>query len=66
MKMEEIRAIARERGVKPGQRKKADLVRFIQEQEGNPTCFGSIAEEADCDRTDCLWRVDCLREGAQQ
>ena len=63
MNMEEIRAIARERGVKPGARKKADLVRLIQEQEGNLTCFGSAAGEADCDRSDCLWRPDCFREG---
>ena len=62
--MEEIRAVARERGLRPGQRKKADLVRLIQEQEGNPVCYGSAAGEADCDRTDCMWRTDCFREGA--
>lgn len=64
--MEEIRAIARERGLRPGQRKKADLVHLIQEQEGNPVCYGSAASEGECARTDCLWRPDCIREGASR
>ena len=58
MNMQEIRALARERGLKTGNIKKADLVRVIQRDEGNFDCFGRAA--GGCDQQQCLWRADCL------
>jgi hypothetical protein len=58
MHMQEIRAIARQNGIKPGRMTKAHLIRLIQRGEGNFDCFGSA--QADCDQAACLWRGDCL------
>lgn len=58
MLMQEIRTIARDRGVKPGKLNKANLIRTIQKEEGNFDCFGTAAMACDQDR--CLWRSDCL------
>ena len=38
--------------------KKEDLIRAIQEKEGNFPCFGSAMEH--CSQEDCCWREDCL------
>ena len=59
MKVEEIRTIARERGIKPGKLPKAQLVRRIQLSEGNFDCFAT-AREGVCDQLQCLWRRDCF------
>ena len=59
MVMQEIRDIARNRGIKPGKLSKIMLVRTIQENEGNTLCYAtSISRE--CEQHDCLWRNDCL------
>lgn len=58
MKLDEIREIARKRGVKAGKKKKADLIRAIQAAEGNPTCFESGTVDQ-CGQGACLWREDC-------
>jgi len=36
------------------------LIRSIQRSEGNLDCF--LKKEADCDRTDCAWRLYCMGE----
>lgn len=60
MTKKEILGIAAERGMRGVSRlRKADLVRAIQKDEGNYPCFGTA--HGQCDRTDCLWRGDCLR-----
>jgi hypothetical protein len=60
MNMQEIRAKAREQGVKARAGiKKADLIRTIQAAEGNPQCFGA-EWRFDCQQMDCCWRKDCL------
>jgi hypothetical protein len=59
MRIQEIRAIARERGLKPGVTSKAALIRAIQRDEGNFDCFGR-ADSNYCDQEACLWRTDCL------
>ena len=60
MHMNEIKHIARDRGVTPGRLKKVDLVRAIQKAEGNTSCFRT--DQADgCDQGQCLWREDCLK-----
>ena len=57
MKMEDIRAIARERGIKPGKMNKSTLIRTIQTREGNIACYKT---KTDCIQDDCCWRQDCL------
>jgi len=55
--MEEIRRIARGRGIEPGRMGKSELIRRIQFDEGYITCFGSAGSE--CRQRDCRWRRDC-------
>ncbi|MCG6885627.1 MAG: SAP domain-containing protein [Proteobacteria bacterium] len=59
MLMQDIRAIARQRGVKPGKLTKVSLVRTIQQSEGNFACFAT-AQYKECDQVGCLWRKDCF------
>lgn len=59
MTKREILKIAADRGMTGVSRlRKAELVRAIQEDEGNYPCFGTA--EGYCDRKDCIWRGDCL------
>jgi hypothetical protein len=58
MKMHDVKAKAKECGLKPGKMKKEALIRAIQEHEGNFPCFGSAIEH--CSQEDCCWREDCL------
>lgn len=64
MKVEEIRILAKGRGLKPGRLAKTDLVRLLQKQEGNFECFAT-AIDGDCDQTACLWREDCFSASAK-
>ena len=57
MILKDIRAKARNIGVKNHSRLgKTDLIRAIQEKEGNAPCYQNIS---DCWQFDCLWRPDC-------
>ena len=57
MILKEIRDLARLQGVKNYSRlKKAELIRAIQPQESNSTCYQTIT---DCREDSCLWRSDC-------
>jgi len=58
MKMTEVKAKAKELGLRIGNRNKAELIKSIQTQEGNFPCFGSAIEH--CSQEDCCWREDCL------
>lgn len=58
MNMNEVKAVAKDRGVKPGRMKKEELIRTIQQQEGNPQCFNTSFSQ-DCGQGECLWRGDC-------
>ena len=58
MKVEQIRAIAAQRGLKAGKMKKGDLIRSIQKEEGNDACFDT-GKAQQCGQQDCLWREDC-------
>ena len=58
MTMDELRMIARERGIKSGKLKKSDLIRAIQREEGNSDCFGKESSTA-CSQAGCLWHGDC-------
>ena len=59
MHMQEIRSIAKEYGIKTAKQTKVDLVRTIQQAEGNFSCFAT-ATDGICDQTGCLWREDCF------
>lgn len=61
MNMQEIRQLAKERGIKPGKRTKAELVKTVQRSEGNFDCY-STAVNRFCDQEGCLWRQDCLKQ----
>jgi hypothetical protein len=56
--MEQVRAIAAQRGIKAGKMKKSDLIRCIQQGEGNTPCYDTGAAEH-CGQDACLWRDDC-------
>jgi len=58
MKMDELRAIAARMGIKAGKMRKAELIRRIQEEEGNEACFGTGVADR-CGQQECLWREDC-------
>ena len=59
MVMQEIRNIARDNGIRPGNMNKIMLVRSIQQTEGNATCFATVMS-GECEQPGCLWRNDCL------
>lgn len=61
MNVKEIQKLARERGLKTSKLRKAQLVRSIQEDEGNFPCYAS-ATQGECDQGECIWREDCLKE----
>lgn len=65
MLVNEVRRIAKDLGVKTTRIKKADMIKLIQQQEGNYACFGS-AEGGFCDQEQCLWREDCLPVSVKQ
>ena len=58
MNADMIRTKAKELGIKTGKKKSADLVKSIQEAEGNFPCFKTATDF--CDQSGCLWRGDCL------
>jgi len=58
MKLEEIKEMAKQHQIKTARMKKAELVRAIQQAEGNEQCFDSGKTDA-CGQEMCLWREDC-------
>ncbi len=63
MHIQTVRSIAKERGIKGGRLRKAELIRTIQRHEGNFDCFGSAYDY--CDQLQCRWRDDCLPSSKQ-
>jgi hypothetical protein len=53
MKLEDVRAIARSRSIKPNHLSKAELIKAIQTEEGNFDCFAT-AYNGVCDQESCL------------
>ncbi len=58
MKLTDVKEKAVEMKIKPGRKKKQDLIREIQRAEGNFDCYATA--EVCCDQYGCLWRKDCL------
>lgn len=59
MKFSEVKALAVQRGMKPGRAGKADLIRRMQTLEGNEACYDTGRAGA-CNQDGCLWRDDCV------
>jgi hypothetical protein len=58
MKMQEVKEIARKRGVQTSKLNKGELIRAIQSEEGNIPCF-CVGKASECGQARCLWREDC-------
>lgn len=58
MKLDQIKTIAQQHGIKAGKLKKTDLVRAIQSAEGNEQCF-EAGKLATCGQSGCSWREIC-------
>ncbi len=60
MKMQEVRTKAKALRINSFGKKKADLIREIQQKEGNFSCYGTATDY--CDQLDCCFRSSCLGE----
>ena len=60
MTIYEIRMIAKNKGIDSKKKNKAALIKTIQIKEGNTPCFQTVGSY--CDKTDCCWRSDCLKQ----
>jgi len=58
MNIDAIKEIAKQHQIKTGRSKKSELVRAIQQAEGNSPCFDSNSS-VQCGQHACLWREDC-------
>jgi hypothetical protein len=58
MKMTDIRATAKAKGLNPVGKNKEALIREIQRAEKNRDCFNR-GESKTCSQTLCTWRSDC-------
>jgi len=62
MKMAEIRERAGVLGLTgTGRLRKAELIRSIQQAEGNSPCFG-VEWRNRCAEMFCCWRDDCMKD----
>lgn len=62
MNMQEVRERAAAVGLSGiGRLRKAELIRRIQEAEGNNPCFGAEWRQG-CAEMHCCWRPDCMNE----
>lgn len=59
MKMADIQNKAKSLGIKPAKMKKTELIRTIQTEEGNFSCF-QTSDGGQCSQESCCWRDDCL------
>ena len=60
MKTNEIKSMAMKLNLDVRNMDKVQMVRSIQEAEGNDKCFNSGIK--DCPRKDCLWYNDCIKK----
>ena len=60
MRLSEVEKKAKCLGIKDTWRlSKKDLIKTIQQAEGNVTCFGTRRNS--CDQLICCWRSDCIK-----
>jgi hypothetical protein len=55
--MHVIRELAKKMSIDSESMDKKDLIRNIQEREGNTPCFKT--DQAPCYQYGCCWRIDC-------
>jgi hypothetical protein len=60
VKIQDIRKIASEKGLKAGKLDKPQLIRHIQKTEANSECFATPYVR-ECGQMNCLWRDDCSK-----
>jgi len=53
-----IKQKAKSLGVKIGKKNNVELIKSIQQAEGNFPCFQTA--HGSCSQQNCLWRIDCL------
>jgi len=58
MKMDTLKIKAKAMGLKTSGMTKTDIIRAIQQSEGNFPCYGTARDY--CDQWACAWREDCL------
>jgi hypothetical protein len=58
MTLQEIKEVAKQRGLAVGKMKKGEIVRAIQEAEGNDACFDT-GKSLECGQSECLWLRVC-------
>ncbi len=59
MNMQEIRTIAKDNKINSVGMSKYDIIRKLQQDEGNFDCYGT-ANDGVCDQIACMWREDCF------
>jgi hypothetical protein len=59
MTIYELRVIAKNMGIDPRKKNKANLIKTIQSKEGNVPCFKTAGSY--CDQEDCCWQRDCYK-----
>jgi hypothetical protein len=59
VKVNEIKEIAKLQGIKAGRLTKTELIRAIQQAEGNFVCYDTNSSKT-CGQDKCLWREDCV------
>ena len=58
MKLEDVKKIAKDRGIQIKNMKKAELIRAIQRDEENNDCYNTDSSDS-CGQFSCIWRDDC-------
>jgi hypothetical protein len=58
MKVQDIKDIAKKKGITAAKMNKTSLIKAIQTAEGNTACFATAASQT-CGQINCLWRSDC-------
>jgi len=56
----ELLKMARQLNISDTGLSKIELIRKLQQSEGNFDCYAK-ASEGVCDQSECLWREDCLQ-----
>jgi len=58
MKLDDVKKIAKDRGVQSKNMKKVEIIRAIQRDEGNCDCYNTGTADT-CGQFSCTWRDDC-------
>jgi len=59
MKVDAVKGIAKQHKIKMGKANKSEIIRAIQQAEGNQPCYNTNSA-ATCGQFACMWREDCV------